>query len=317
MTFEALVQEFRHARVGPAILSEVRRAVRLAKKGRDPYVFTGAHSWDDAEEDVVQGVIVDVLLKQGQLDYIFTTASDLGDFRRLMVFQVRRYLNQQRQRSVIDNLLERARDLLEEDPTWTKNGKRPRIYRRDQDKVDRTATADELAKAARAASVVPTIAPKGTERAPAVYSTKNLKVLLTVVGESLPTVFGLTDLRKILDQLLTAWTVRTLKKDEEVQAGIDPQGSELSGEEEALVADAVGQVLQALDPEERLVLRLKFLSESDVHIARLTGRSRPTVMKRGASAAQKVGQYLSELPERLQHASVNRLSVRLLENPDV
>jgi hypothetical protein len=69
-------------------------------------------SWDDAEQDVVQSVVLDLLLAEGQLDYLMATAVEFSDFQNILTFQVRRYLARQRRRTVIDNLLDRAKEVL-------------------------------------------------------------------------------------------------------------------------------------------------------------------------------------------------------------
>src|ERR1700758_4228802 len=113
MTLAELRVEYKASFVGPKILGEVSEVVRGTVRRYDPEVYGGSASWDDVEEDAVQSVVEDLLLREGQLDYLMATALRLEDFRNLLRFQVRRYLARKRRRNVIDNLLDRSKELLQ------------------------------------------------------------------------------------------------------------------------------------------------------------------------------------------------------------
>src|SRR5439155_23995156 len=108
MTLEELRDEYRTERVGAKIVAEVSSAVHDICRRYDPQVYGRSASWDDAEEDLVQSVVLELLLEEGQLDYLMATCVRLEDFEQLLRFQIRRYLARQRRRTIVDNVLDRA-----------------------------------------------------------------------------------------------------------------------------------------------------------------------------------------------------------------
>src|SRR5260370_6664343 len=109
MTLVELREEYRSVRIGEKILEEVRQTVHQVCRRYDPQIYGGAASWDDAEGDLVQSVVLDLLIGEGQLDYLMATAVEIGDFQNLLKYQVRRYIARKRRRTVIDNVIDRAK----------------------------------------------------------------------------------------------------------------------------------------------------------------------------------------------------------------
>src|SRR5438128_2873924 len=109
MTLPEFREEYESVRIGPKILAYVQEVVSgIVRGGRyDPQIYAGSANWGDAEDDVLQGVVTEILIQEGQLDFLMATAATLDDFRNLLTRQVRRYLARRRRRSVIDNLLDR------------------------------------------------------------------------------------------------------------------------------------------------------------------------------------------------------------------
>jgi hypothetical protein len=118
MSLEALRNEFEAEHVGPQIYGAIRRLVAATARRYRPDVYAEHAAPDgrwtpDLIEDLVQSFFADALLGQSQLRYALDAAHDLPSFERIIVAQVRRHLRHRRRRTVIDNLLERARALLE------------------------------------------------------------------------------------------------------------------------------------------------------------------------------------------------------------
>ncbi|MGH9195693.1 MAG: hypothetical protein ACRD1T_08140, partial [Acidimicrobiia bacterium] len=223
MTFEELRAEYNTPKeqgglIGPRILGEVDRAVNTLIKNYDPQIYGGVSDWRDGQKELVQGIVTDLLLREGQLDYIFAQAMSLDDFRALLFFQAKRYLARRRRRTVIDNLLDRCKQILSE-PRFAPTGRDPVRYRlADTDPEVRDAREAELIDVARYASVIPRTPFAGSERAPMVYSRENLRKLLVVVADRLPCTFSKHDLQRVFELLLTDWVPSFLEGVEEDRA---------------------------------------------------------------------------------------------------
>ena len=309
MTLTELRDEYRSVRIGPKILDEVGRVVHGVIHRYDPQVYGRAASWEDAYEDVVQSVVVDLLLGEGQLDYLMATAVELSDFDNLLTFQVKRYLARQRQRSVIDNLLDRAKQILQRHPfETTGSGRAARYSLRGSTREAREPTAEEVTRAARSLALVPRIPFAAQERAPTVYSAEGLAALLQTVAESLPTSFSLHDLARILELVLTDWVTGFLYNFVEAEGQLS--GS-LSPEEEMMAEEAANEILARCDAEHLLVLRRKLENMSDQAIAEELGVSRPTVHARKTEAMARIRDALGELPAHVQASVMDRVSGHL------
>src|ERR1700737_1438512 len=109
MTWTELLHEYESERIGVGILELVTKGVgKVGREGYDPQIYGRVVRWEDGIEDVVQEVVVRLLLDEGQLDYIMAVSRDEGDFQRLLQWQIRRFLARRRQRTIIDNLLDRS-----------------------------------------------------------------------------------------------------------------------------------------------------------------------------------------------------------------
>ncbi len=291
------------------MLAEVSRAVRSVTPRYDPTIYAGAASWEGAEEDVVQGVVTDLLLGEGQLDYMMATALTIDDVRNLLRFQIRRYLARNRRRTVVDNLLDRAKVLLQAPPYVEVS---PGRFGLPGGPDPRPPTETELRAAARAAALVPRLRPSGGDRAPTVYSTEALTALLRAVATALPSGFSLSELGKILEEVLTDWLASLLYDLEEarylVSEPLDPQ-------EEVLSRRAALEVMQRCPEEHLLILRRKLEGVSDEEIARELGVSRPTVHARKREAFDTLKDILGGLSPRAQEEAIGRLLSHLATLP--
>jgi hypothetical protein len=305
MTLAELRDEYIALRIGPKILAEVRQTVHGVVRRYDPQIYGRAASWDDAEEDIVQSVVLDLLLSEGQLDYLMSTAVTLDDFQRLLRFQMKRYLARQRRRTIIDNLLDRAKVMLKTDPFQTTgSGHAVGYFLRDAIIDMRGPTDEEVLAAARSAALIPRIRFSDQERAPVVYSREDLATLLKAVAGSLPTPFSLHDLAKILELVLTDWVTGFLYDFEEAQVQVS---TNLSPEEEMMVDEATREILERCSPEHLLVLRRKLENVPDQSIADELGSSRPTVIARKRETMDRMRDALSELPVHAQASVMDRL----------
>lgn len=307
MTLKQLVDEYQSEVIGPSILSEVTRVAMRITRGYDPHVYASAPSWDDAIEDLVHDIVVDQLLGERQLDYIMITARDLQHFRALLTRQSKRALAHRRRRTVVDNLLDRARPILER-PPFERIG--PRRYR-----LTGTATEDrqpsdrELYEAAIAVMPIPKIVPAATERAPVVYHDRDLRLLVTGVARALPTPLEVADLDRVLRHLLTPWTSGLLVSIEEAVQVSSPE----AGPSEELEADEVAdRIIRKLGREERDVLAFKYIGLSDQEVSGRINRSRPTVAERRATAIRVIREEVEGLDGAARDLVVARLGARLV-----
>ena len=289
MTMEELRAEYSAVRIGPLILHEVRtnlsRLVRMG--GYDPEVYAGSKSWDDAEEDVLQAIVVQILLEEGQLDYIMATSSTLIDFH---------------------NLLDRSVNILSDEPFETAGSGSHRRYRlRSAPPTLEVPTDADLLGAARSAAMIPRIPFAVRERAPMVYSNDALRAVLRTIAETLATSFSHHDLDWILRALLTDWITGFLIQSE----GLQVAASELTPEDQLVVREAAQQIVQESTHTQLIVLRGKLESRSDQSIADELSLSRPTVIERKREALRIVEIALMDLPERVHRAVIDQLSIDL------
>lgn len=309
MSLSEIREEYRSVRIGPKILSEVRNSVHQVCRRYDPQIYGRAASWDDAEEDLVQAVVLDLLLQEGQLDYLMARSVQLEDFQNLLRFQVKRYLARQRQRSVVDNLLDRSKELLQTGAFQSSGKGQAARYSLAGAAIEgREPTEEEVAAAARSVALVPRIRFAERERAPTVYTRENLETLLQAVGISLPAGFSLHDLARILELVLTDWVVGFLYDFEGAQ--VEPSAG-LNPEETTMVEAAAREIVEQCTPEHLLVLRRKLENLPDQAIADELGVSRPTVIARKKEAYERMRGALEDLPEHVQAAVVDRLAAHL------
>jgi hypothetical protein len=308
MSWSALQSEFAEATVGPLILGEVERAVEIAIRRHDPVIYAGASDWSEARHDLVQDVVLTVLLEERQLDYLMQTATTLDDFRALLFRQIRRLLARRRQRTVIDNLLERIRVILGASPWQRVAGPVERYQASGVEKADRAATDEEIRLAAVRIAAIPRIRFNVSERAPIVYASSELETAVSVMAETLATPLGLGDVDRILRLVLTDWIPSFLEEGEETLA---TQDEELTPEEMVVVQDIVDRLLVATTAEQQLILRRKLEGTADGAVADELGMSRPTLAARKDAVFEIVAGELEGLDGDVQRAVTGALATRL------
>ena len=152
----AIANEFRRRGVGPLMMEEVREiAYRLVPK-YNAAVYSEIGNWRHGFDDLVQDVVADSLLGEQQAAYLIETSKSIDEFRRLLTFQVKRRLARRRTRTVIDNLLRRARPILDEPPFRRSERHLQATYLLDGElREQRAATFRELQSASAAIRSIP------------------------------------------------------------------------------------------------------------------------------------------------------------------
>lgn len=305
----AIVEERQAVGIGPVILGLVRSLTATVTRTYDPAVYGNVATWQDGLEDLVHDVIVDRLLAEGQLDYAIDVATTPEAFRAILIRQIKRTLARRRRRTVVDNLLDRARDVLGRDYASREIGGHLRYRRADADPSDRSPTDGELRAATLAALGIPKVASYSDDRAPIVYSTEALEALIRAVFSAITTDVSIADLDTIFRNVLTGWIGSDLV---DTRGGAsEPEASDLTPDERLEVQTTVNEILTDLHADLVPVLRAKYAGVSDGDIARTLSISRPTVAKRKAQALAIMRAHLDATGQRVQDAVVDELGVSL------
>jgi hypothetical protein len=292
--------------IGGLLLREVRQIVRSVVRGYDPLVYGKVWRWDEGIDDLVQDFCGEVLIEQGQLDYALVVAADLEHFRRLLARQLRHHLARRRQRTIVDNVLERCKSLVSAPPfrlvtrapswSYTLEGR---------DVESGRSSVATLRKVAAPLAGAATIRSNPTVRAPVVYSADVLTELLRSVANALPHAVTVADLDSIFSFLLTCWLPRFLEQGE--GEACRPAVKDLSVEERTIVTEVAESILASCSRIAREVLRLKIVGASDREIGRQLGMSRPTVAKHKQRLFARLEHALTPLSETMRVAVIDIL----------
>ncbi len=280
-----------HGAIGELAFAEVQDIVRSILYSaewidRAP-MYVGQGSWDGALDDVIQTVVLDELLAQGQYKYAIETARHLDDLRGLIGGRVHRCLKRMRARSVIDVLLDRARDDYLMAPPFEAHdldaAGRPDGFQlaglREHLEM-RRATEEEIAVAARNATVVPTLRSGATERSPRVYGPSEFRLVLVTSCESFPALLHIESLRAILNRVLTDWVVASLVDSEEA---LTMPSSTVDPSQQAVERENAREFIAGLDDDGRELLRQMLAGYRDGESATHFNCSRQTVNGRKGS----------------------------------
>jgi hypothetical protein len=293
-TWAALRDEYARETVGELWLDEVSRAVQSVAPRYPPSIYTETGAWGaDEFENLVQDVVVRHLLDDGQLAYIVDTATDISVARALIHRTVRRGLARGRRRTIVDNLLERCRELQSFIPAADPSP---------------AASDAQLRVAAAEVAKLPRIRIINSDRAPAVFSGTTLPLVLGIVRDVLGPNVRERELAKIFELALADYVPSGLVTTE---GGLDEPDRGLTPEEEVTVMDTLRQLTTGPEVELQL-LALKIADESDTVVARHLGVSRPTAAKRFKEASAAVQHVISDIPTRLQDEVLSRFSDQLL-----
>ncbi len=311
IAFEDVRAEYESVEIGPLILAEVRRGVDAVVWKYDPDVYGSGTSWADGVDDLVQDVMVNELINEGQLEYMMRTCRNLDGFRALMCLQVKRDLARGRTRTVIDNLLDRARPILHAAPFVVHEDRgRRELFSLDEAEV-RAPMEDELLRGARLAVLVPRVGVGSSERAPLVYSDDNLRALLIGLAGDLRCRFSLANVDTVLRSFLTDFLPSFLEDDEGLSEVRSPT---LTVEQSVMATSVAENVLNRLDEAQQGILRDKLAGFSDAEMAKSRGMSRPTLAARKQSVYEVIETEMAELERPLQLAAMSELGLALVKN---
>jgi hypothetical protein len=312
-TIEELRGEHDELGVGPLIDATFRSITAEVVRGYPPAVYAHAPAWtEDTIDDLLQDVYHEWLIGQGQLAYILGAARTTSEFRALATKVLRRALGRRRVRTVIDNLLDRCRVVLREEPFETTEAFGRQVYRRrGSPPYEGDASDHQIRDAQLRVMTIPRLPDSSGDRASPIYTTANLRVALQAVAASIPGGFTMADLDRILRQVLTPWVASFLigEQEEAARAAVSTQ---LTPEDIMLANDATTRVLSSLSADEKSLLRLYLANANDSEIADALGlRARQTIIKRRANVAKVLADHLDELPVRVADTVVSRLAVAL------
>ena len=309
MTLRNLRREYETSTIGPAILEEVRRACASQVRRYPPAVYARSHSWSgDTVDELVQDVVVERLLGEQQLAYLFDASADFSHWRALLTRQVKITLARRRVRTVVDNLLERAGRRLagsEEVETITFSGNK--VFRRTGAQAPyRPLADDEVRRIAERVRALPRRRPGRGERAPSVYSGDGLAALLDMVFREAPGGVAVRDLGRILEFVLTDWVPAVLEIEEE-DIGSGP--SDMEPGEAVEVNMLASQIVSGLSEEETQIL-LGYLAGLPYNeVAGRVGVSTPTLIKRRHALLDRIRAAASDLNEGAQDRLMDEIAL--------
>ena len=328
-----LTTEYAREGLGPLIQSRVQGLVKR-RAGRYPaHVYARTGTWDDeALQDVVQDVFAELL--DGHLATIFDYVRTVAGFDVSVRELTRDVLANRKQRTLIDNLIDKAREAITESPfATTGEGAAVRFSLPGLESRTDALSEEEIREAAQRVVVLPRIPMRTVERAPRVYRAETFSTLLQIVAQVARRPVGLTDLRRIFELALTDLAVSELQyigdaRTENEDTGSAPIGDRLQSsdtapgmadamldtETAALASQVADAVIASFTEEQKAVVRLKFAGTADGDIATGLGMSRPTAAKRKEEAWKLFREHLEELDDDETTAVIDCLLTRLAED---
>ena len=289
------------------MLSEVQLAARQLAPRYNAAIYSEIGNWRHGLDDLVQDVVSESLFAEHQAEYMIETARSIDDFRRLLIRQVKRRLARRRVRTVVDNLLDRARPILDE-PTFRKSTRHQYVTYAPHDQIreERAATFLELRAASNAIRTIPQIGRTKRDRAPIVYRTPDLRLALVLIAEALPCAFRIRELDQIFRLTLPHLLPGVLDLDRHFMDGDPPPGASAAGRR------AARRIIDRLDGEHLLVLGCKLAGESDAEVAARIGTSRRTAGNRKFAVHAVLEDELGPLTDEARLACLDDLRPRAM-----
>jgi hypothetical protein len=306
----ALLAEYRNPKIviGELIYRRIQTVVKSLLSRRDPAIYARGLAGSDAVAEVAHDFVVDVLIEEGQLAYIFEVALTIDDFDRLLYFHAGRYLARSRVRTVVDNLIDRAVRFLRnaDDIETLTMGKREVFVPKKTDTVQTAPDSERLLNRAVAlAAAVPKLSSDGDQRAPAVYSADALEQVLRILVETYREPIGRTELDAFFSKLLTAWKPSFLGLDSDVE----PEDRALLAEDEVLAMDLAVSLAERMTSEERDIFAFQHAHLPDRDLAAHLNLSRQSVSPRKQRLFRGwLADELCELSEEVKVAVLERLA---------
>lgn len=298
----ALLAEHRAERLGRLWYAEIRSACASKARRYPPGPYARAADWDEAAIDDLAMDAVERLLRKGQIEYICDVADGAGHARALLHRQVRFALLERRERTVVDNLLDRAVEVLRGPGYREEPGPPPSWSAAEAGRPPPAAAADTPQGRLLALRLrrLPRMPAAGAERASPVWS---LPTLERAVDDAVRTLGAVThdSLGAVLRDGLTSLVPSELVSDE---AGIGRRDPAAGPEEEAVARQSAERALGALTAREAHVLACKLDGLSDADTAAEIGVSRPTVDGAKSAGTAKVRDALAGLGEAAQNEAL-------------
>jgi len=296
MTFSQLHAEYTDQLIGESIYEIIRELCGMIARKYPESIYNGGLSWDGQSiDDICQEVVLNQLLGQKQIHYIFDNATSIESVRRLLTGQIKRALSARRKKSPIDRLLRRISDLSKEGTIEIVEGGIP-FYRLSGSQDDyQPLGSSQLNACARAIAFVPRLDSRlDTGRESMIYTPERLKTVVDALFQKVRAVTE-KDLRNILEILLTPWAPASLVpvEKESIPSGYE---AEDSVEEEQMVIEA-RSLANSFTHAQRVILVLKSQNVADAIVASEVGVSRPTVAEMKKAVLGRVGlELISDLP---------------------
>lgn len=293
--------------IGKSIYRRITKIVKSLLSKRDPYIYARGSSSAEGSSDAIQDFVLEVLISEGQIDYVFTVAKSIGDFDRLVRFQARRYLARTRVRTVVDNLIDRALDFLRTSNDFdvsTIGDREYFSYRAEASLESPLGPRVGLNRAVALAGAVPKLASGGDQRAPAVYSAERLETVLRILFANSPGPVGISELEDFFSKLLTAWKPSFLGLD----GGVEIADHSLLPEEETLVMNLAPSLAADMTPEERAIYAFKYANLPDRELAAHLGISRQSLSPRKQRLFDRLATELADVSPGVQVAVLERLA---------
>lgn len=312
MSFSQLLQEYEQEVIGPGVLQEVHRACQARARKYPPTIYGLSSSWDkEAIDDLVQDVVAHRLLGESQIDYLFDVARTLKDWRALLDRQVSITLARRRVRTVVDNLLDRAKRALRKnnEVITSKFSRRTVFTLSGSNQPYQPLTDQQIRRIVEIVRVVPRLRPGRAERTPSLYRRKDFEILLYSVLQEAEGGVTVRDLGMIFEEVFTDWLPAVLELNEEGSYG-KSQSSEIAVE----IQETAKQIIGKMTKEDAIIIHGRLAGLPDVEIARLLDISRPTFIKRRNILFNDVIRPLaSDLDEEGQDALMEQIAMATME----
>ncbi|MEP1124743.1 MAG: hypothetical protein ABJH68_12735 [Ilumatobacter sp.] len=306
----ALVREFESVGIGPIMLAEVREIAYFLVPRYNASVYSEIGNWRHGFDDLVQDVVTHWLLGDGQARYLVETSKTIKDFRRLLTRQVKRCLARRRTRTVIDNVLDRSRPLLDQPPFARSMRHLQVTYFLDGlPREERAAKFFELRAASIAIRPIPQITTSKRDRAPEVYKKADLVRVLTRIGEALPNAFTIGELDRILRLTLPHLLPGVLDLDNYESEVASDENEQTNNSDRVLAA--VGRIREEFNDDLLLVLACKVAGVSDLEVSRHLGVSRRTATNRKRSVISILEKTLGTLTDQERRACLEAMRPEL------
>jgi len=296
MTFEELKEEYEKSGIGEKIYSLLLEMCSLVARKYPKDVYNNRNPWDkDSFMELRQEVVLERLIEEEQIHYIFGRAENLDQIRALLTRQIRFTLAARREITPVDRLITRVKAHASRGDIESEIKSRKYVFRAKGSGADAVPLNDrQIIECVNLLRPIPVIYTRlDTSRETMIYSPTNLLTALNLLFGHIGAVSE-GDLREILKNLLTPWLRTILESDmEEHVYAIDPTAQPQIQE---IIFQEARSFIGQLSDEEKVVLVHKSQEISDDSIAKTIGVSRPTVAKIKEIVLEKVkSQFLNEI----------------------